>query len=91
MRRIRQEVWQKGFSEDVLKAHFEENAAELDFDAAVFERVKRLGRDAFSAPEKKKKHVSSLLRYGFSMDEVNGALKRLHLDAFDQDFDDTDE
>jgi regulatory protein len=91
VRRIRQEVWQKGFSEDVLKAHFEENAAELDFDAAVYERVKRLGRDAFSAPEKKKKHVSSLLRYGFSMDEINGALKRLHLDAFDQDFDDTDE
>ena len=91
LRRIRQEVWQKGFSEEVLKAHFEENAAELDFDAAVFERVKRLGRDAFSAPEKKKKHVSSLLRYGFSMDEINGALKRLHLDAFDQDFDDTDE
>ena len=91
LRRIRQEVWQKGFSEEVLKAHFEENAAELDFDAAVFERVKRLGRDAFSAPEKKKKQVSSLLRYGFSMDEINGALKRLHLDAFDQDFDDTDE
>ena len=87
MRRIRQEVWQKGFSEDVLKAHFEENAAELDFDAAVYDRVKRLGKDAFSTPEQKKKHVSSLLRYGFSMDEINGALKQLHLDTVD-DFED---
>ena len=87
MRRIRQEVWQKGFSEDVLKAHFEENAAELDFDAAVYDRVKRLGKDAFSTPEQKKKHVSSLLRYGFSMDEINGALKQLHLDTVD-DYDD---
>lgn len=87
VRRIRQEVWQKGFSEDVLKAHFEENAAELDFDAAVYDRVKRLGKDAFSTPEQKKKHVSSLLRYGFSMDEINGALKQLHLDTVD-DFED---
>jgi regulatory protein len=83
LRRIRQEVWQKGFSEDVLKMHFEENAAELDFDAAVYDRVKRLGKDAFSTPEQKKKHVSSLLRYGFSMDEINGALKQLHLDTVD--------
>jgi regulatory protein len=83
LRRIRQEVWQKGFSEEVLKAHFEENAAELDFDAAVYDRVKRLGKDAFSTPEQKKKHVSSLLRYGFSMDEINGALKQLHLDTVD--------
>ena len=87
LRRIRQEVWQKGFSEDILKAHFEENAAELDFDAAVYDRVKRLGKDAFSTPEQKKKHVSSRLRYGFSMDEINGALKQLHLDTVD-DFED---
>lgn len=91
LRRIRQEVWQKGFSEDVLKEHFEENAALLDFDAAVYDRVKRLGADAFSTPEKKKKNVSSLLRYGFSMDEINRALKRLHLDAVGDDFEDTDE
>ena len=37
--------------------------------------------------KKKKKHVSSLLRYGFSMDEINGALKQLHLDTVD-DYDD---
>ena len=87
LRRIRQEVWQKGFSEEIVKSHFEEFAAALDFDAAVYDRVKRLGADAFSTPEKKKKHVSSLLRYGFSMDEINGALKQLHLDTVD-DYDD---
>ena len=91
LRRIRQEVWQKGFSEDVLKTQFEENAAALDFDAAVYERVKKIGRDAFSTPEKKKKHVSSLLRYGFSMDEINGALKQLHLDTVDNYDDGIDE
>jgi len=91
LRRIRQEVFQKGFADETVKAVFEECASELDFDAAVLERVKRLGVDAFSTPEKKKKHVSSLLRYGFSMEEINGALKRLHLDAVDHDFDDTDE
>ena len=87
LRRIRQEVWQKGFSEEIVKSYFEEFAAELDFDAAVYDRVKRLGADAFSTPEKKKKHISSLLRYGFSMDEINGALKQLHLDTVD-DYDD---
>ena len=80
LRRIRQEVYNKGFSEDTVKAVFEECASSLDFDAAVEDRVRRLGADAFSTPEKKKKHVSSLLRYGFSMDEINRALKSVHLE-----------
>ena len=83
LRRIRQEVYNKGFSEETVKAVFEECAAELDFDAAVTERVKKLGADAFSTPEKKKKQVSSLLRYGFSMDEINRALKAVQMDTVD--------
>lgn len=83
LRRIRQEVYHKGFAEDTIKAVFDECAAELDFDAAVTERVKKLGADAFYTPEKKKKQVSSLLRYGFSMDEINRALKVLQMDAVD--------
>lgn len=83
LRRIRQEVYNKGFSEETVKAVFEECAAELDFDAAVTERVKKLGADAFSTPEKKKKQVSSLLRYGFSMDEINRALKSVKMDTVD--------
>lgn len=83
LRRIRQEVYNKGFSEETVKAVFEECAAELDFDAAVTERVKKLGSDAFSTPEKKKKQVSSLLRYGFSMDEINRALKSVKMDTVD--------
>ena len=80
LRHIRQEVYNKGFSEDTVKAVFEECALSLDFDAAVLDRVRRLGADAFSTPEKKKKQVSSLLRYGFSMDEINRALKAVHAD-----------
>lgn len=87
LRRIRQEVFQKGFSDETVKTVFDEAAAALDFEAAVYDRVKKLGADAFSTPEKKKKHVSSLLRYGFSMEEINGALKQLHLDTVD-DFED---
>lgn len=83
LRRIRQEVYNKGFSEETVKSVFEECAAELDFDAAVEERVKKLGADAFSTPEKKKKQVSSLLRYGFSMDEINRALKSVKMDTVD--------
>ena len=48
---------------------------------------KIISGESFSTPEKKKKHISSLLRYGFSMDEINGALKQLHLDTVD-DYDD---
>ena len=80
LRRIRQEVYNKGFSEETVNAVFEDCAAELDFDAAAKERVKKLGADAFSTPEKKKKQVSSLLRYGFSMDEINHALKAVQMD-----------
>ncbi len=85
LRRIRQEVYNKGFAEETVKAVFEECASELDFDAAVTERVMKLGADAFSTPEKKKKQVSSLLRYGFSIDEINRALKTLHMEAVDMD------
>lgn len=83
LRRIRQEVYNKGFSEETVNAVFEDCAAELDFDAAATERVKKLGADAFSTPEKKKKQVSSLLRYGFSMDEINRALKAVQMDTVD--------
>ena len=83
LRRIRQEVYNKGFSEETVNAVFEECAAELDFDAVATERVKKLGADAFSTPEKKKKQVSSLLRYGFSMDEINRALKAVQMDTVD--------
>ncbi len=83
LRRIRQEVYNKGFSEETVNAVFEDCAAELDFDAAATERVKKLGAEAFSTPEKKKKQVSSLLRYGFSMDEINRALKAVQMDTVD--------
>ena len=83
LRRIRQEVYNKGFSEETVNAVFEDCAAELDFDAAATERVKKLGAEAFSTPEKKKKQVSSLLRYGFSMDEINRARKAVQMDTVD--------
>ena len=81
LRRIKQEVYTKGFSEETVKAVFEETAASLDFDAAVYDRVKKLGAAAFATPQAKKRQVASLLRYGFSMEEINRALKSMHLES----------
>ena len=79
LRRIRQEVYQKGFSEETVAAVFEETAAALDFDAAVCSRVQKLGAAAFDTPEKRKKNVAALLRYGFSMDEIKNAMESVFL------------
>ena len=92
LRRIRQEVFTKGFAEETVKAVFEETAAELDFDAAVYDRVKKLGAAAFADPLARKRQIASLLRYGFSMEEINRALRSLHL--ADEDcgvYEDTDQ
>ena len=92
LRRIRQEVFTKGFAEETVKAIFEETAAELDFDAAVYDRVKKLGAAAFADPLARKRQIASLLRYGFSMEEINRALRSLHLEVEDCGaYEDTDQ
>lgn len=75
LRRIRQEIYQKGFSDRAVKAVFSDMAQTLDFDSAVRSRVKKLGADAFSAPDKKKRATASLLRLGFSYSEIQRAVK----------------
>ena len=77
-RRIRQEIWNKGFSEETVKAVWEDILETLDFDSALDDRIRKLGRSAFSPPDKKKRTVSSLLRYGFSFDEINRAVRRVY-------------
>lgn len=85
LRRIRQEVWSRGFSGDAVKAVFDSCASELDFDAALRARIEKLGRNTFLVPEKKKSAVASLLRYGFSYEEIRTVLKALHWDSADAD------
>ena len=85
LRRIRQEVWSKGFSNEAVKAVFDECAAELDFGTALRTRIGKLGKQTFFVPEKKKRAVASLLRYGFTYEEIRSALKDLHWDSADAD------
>lgn len=75
LRRIKQEIYQKGFSDRAVKAVFSDMAQTLDFDSAARSRVKKLGADAFSAPDKKKRATASLLRLGFSYNEIQRAVK----------------
>ncbi len=77
LRRIRQEIYQKGFSEDVVKAVFRDVVDTLDFEAALDDRVRKLGQDAFSTPEKKQKSIAALVRYGFTYEEIREALRRM--------------
>ena len=73
--RIREEIRQKGFSEDVVKAHFYDITDTVDFEEILRERIKKLPADAFSVPEKKRKTVASLMRYGFSYEEIRRCVK----------------
>ncbi|MCQ2431654.1 MAG: RecX family transcriptional regulator [Clostridia bacterium] len=77
IRRIKQEVYVKGFSEDAVKSVWEDTLETLDFDAALDSRMEKLGFSAFETPEKQKKTTASLLRYGFTQDEILRAYKRL--------------
>ncbi len=77
VRRIRQEVYQKGFSAEAVDAVWEDTLETLDFDAALDERLVRLGTDVWDDPQKRQKTFASLMRYGFTPDEITRAIKRL--------------
>ena len=75
IRRIRQEVYARRFDRDTVSAHFDRIAEELDFEEALAERIRALPDGALEG-ERRKKTVSSLLRYGFSYEEIQRELKR---------------
>ncbi len=77
LRRIKQEIYQKGFSEDVVKTVFYDVADTLDFDEALDRRIRNMGAAAFSTPEKQKKSIAALVRYGFTYEEIRSALRRM--------------
>ncbi len=77
LRRIRQEIFQKGFSEDVVKTVFWDVVDTLDFDAALDDRIRKMGKDAFATPEKQQKSIAALVRYGFTYEEIREAMRRI--------------
>lgn len=76
LRRIRQEVYAKGFSEQTIRLWFSSVAESLDFDAALEARLEKVPEETFSDPDKLQRLTASLLRYGFSTDEIKRGLKR---------------
>ena len=74
--RIRQEMFAKGFSADIIR----EAMALLDIDFAQIcaSRLHSMGgASLFETAESRKKYTASLLRYGFSYAEIREALEIL--------------
>ena len=70
--RIKQEMFAKGFSSDVIRETME--MLEVDFAQICASRMRTMGGLAlFETPEDKKKYTASLLRYGFSYAEIREA------------------
>ena len=76
LRRIRQEVYARGFSEQTIRLWFSSTAESLDFDAALEKRLEKVPEETFSDPDKVQRLTASLLRYGFSTDEIRRALRK---------------
>ena len=76
LRRIRQEVFAKGFSEECVKTHFAEFAETLDFSSALDVRLSKLRGGIPEDADARRKLIASLMRYGFSPDEIKRAFHR---------------
>lgn len=89
VRRIKQEVYAKGFSREAVNAVWEDTLDTLDFDAALDKRMEKLGSEAFDTPEKNRRTTASLLRYGFTYDEITNAKRRMDLAEDDLPYEET--
>ena len=87
IRRIRNEVYQKGFPKETLDAVWEDTLCALDFEEALDKRMQKLKKSAFSTPKEKQKTYAALMRYGFSSDEIAHAYKR-NISCFTAECDD---
>ena len=71
-KRIQQELFRKGFSEDVIREALA--YGDFDFSEACAKRIRSMGGSAiFETREKSSKAVASLLRYGFSYEDIREA------------------
>ena len=74
--RIKNELYKKEFSPDVIERVL---MTEIDFDAVCAERIKNtVGIDPFiEGGEARKKAMATLLRYGFSFENIRNALESI--------------
>ncbi len=71
-KRIQKEMFHKGFSEDVIREALELN--EIDFSEICLKRIRSMGGiEIFETPENRNKAIASLLRYGFSSEDIREA------------------
>lgn len=75
--RIKNELFAKGFSPDAASRAVEDS--DVDFVGVCAERIKKtVGVSVFSEREGRMKAVSSLMRYGFTTDEIKEALAQIN-------------
>ena len=73
--RIRNELYKKGFSEDVINVTMQ---TELDFDEILAERMKRTVNLSDCADKaKRQKVIASLMRYGYADRNIKNALESM--------------
>ena len=71
-KRIQQELFRKGFSEEVIREALE--LGEFDFSEVCAKRIRSMGGiEIFETQETRSKAVASLLRYGFSYEDIREA------------------
>ncbi|MBO4429161.1 MAG: regulatory protein RecX [Clostridia bacterium] len=72
--RIKNELFAKGFAQDVSARAMED--ADVDYVSMCAERIKKAGgTDIFKDKISRVKAISSLARYGFTLDEIKEAIK----------------
>lgn len=76
MSRIKNELYEKDFSSEAIETALEED---IDYDAICAERIrKNVGIEAFSeSRESAAKVINSLMRYGFSVQNIHRALEMI--------------
>jgi SOS response regulatory protein OraA/RecX len=76
IRRISSSLYEKGFSRDAIEAAIDE--IDVDFHIICGKRIEAMGGSSlFSDKDKKQKAIASLMRYGFSYDDIREGLKLL--------------
>ena len=79
--RIKKELFAKGFEADAIRDAME--SLDVDFAEICAKRVKNMGGIAvFEEKETKSKAMASLMRYGFSYDDVREAVEFLKNEIF---------
>ena len=81
-KRIASELYEKGYSDSSIKRAIAELEETVDFVEVCYERISRLG-ELPEDRDKMRKIIASLVRYGFSTDEIKEAINRMKRTEFD--------